>query len=275
MFLKTKNFSNQELAKFKQFQTLSFSILTKMAQSLQPGVEERTVAERLVKEYKAAGVGNFFHLPVVLFGERTALPGDWGIGNFYPKRRGLQEGDSVILDASPLFGGYLVDTSYSFCFGESVAHETMMEDLLVERGLILDAVNQGDSFHEITTDVYERALANGYEGVHEKHPGEVLGHRAGRWRSFGKSWRLKGVDGGTLSWFIAKELVARAGLKRQSPLWNRLDTSRHAPTDGLWLVEPHFGKGQVGAKWEEILVIENGKAHWLEENPPHVLERLA
>lgn len=275
MFLKTKNFSAKELAKFQELQTLSFSILTETARSLEAGVEERAVANALVKKYKAAGVGNFFHLPVVLFGERTALPGDWGVKNFYPKRRGLQEGDSVILDASPLFSGYLVDTSYSFCFGESPEHEAMMQDLLIERQLILEAVNQGHSFHKITTDVYERALENGYEGVHEKHPGEVLGHRAGRWRAFGKSWRMKNVDGGTLSWFIGKELLARAGLKKQSPLWNRLATSRHAPTDGLWLVEPHFGKGEVGAKWEEMLIIENGKARWLEDMPPHVLERCA
>jgi hypothetical protein len=37
-------------------------------------------------------------------------------------------------------------------------------------------------------------------------------------------------------------------------------------------VEPHAGKDGVGAKWEEILVIEGGEARWLDESPPHVLQ---
>jgi hypothetical protein len=36
------------------------------------------------------------------------------------------------------------------------------------------------------------------------------------------------------------------------------------------LVEPHFAGDEFGAKWEEILVIEKGRAHWLQDDPPHV-----
>ena len=61
-----------------------------------------------------------------------------------------------------------------------------------------------------------------------------------------------------------------AGLGRRSPLWNASRASDHAPHDGLWLVEPHAGLGPVGAKWEDILVIEDGCAHWLDDNVPHV-----
>ena len=275
MFFKTKNFSTQELEKFLELQKLSFSILTDTAKSLEAGMDEKAVTRTLVMKYREAGAGNFFHLPVALFGERTALPGDWTVGNFFPKRKILKKNDSVILDASPLFGGYLVDTSYSFCFGENPKHTAMMRDLIKERALILDTVNTGAFFDEIAHNVYMRAKSGGYESAHEKHPGEVLGHRAGRWRLGVKSWRLKGFDGATLAWFIAKNKLANLGLKTQNPLWSRQKASQHTPTDGLWLVEPHYGKDGVGAKWEEILVIENGKARWLEDNPPHAAEWLS
>ena len=270
MFFKTKNFSKSELSRFLELQEISFSILTDMAASLEEGMDEKAVTRALVQKYRGAGAGNFFHLPVALFGARTALPGDWTVGHFFPKRKTLEKGDSVILDASPLFGGYLVDTSYSFCFGDNPKHTQMMRDLIKERALILDAVNEGQYFNKIASDVHARAAAGGYESAHEKHPGEVLGHRAGRWRMGGKGWRLKGFDGATLTWFIAKNKLANLGLKKQNPLWSRQKASQHKPTDGLWLVEPHYGKDGVGAKWEEILVIQNGKASWLQENPPHV-----
>jgi hypothetical protein len=64
--------------------------------------------------------------------------------------------------------------------------------------------------------------------------------------------------------------AASAGLIRGAPTWNQERTSDHAPLDGLWLVEPHAGGDGVGAKWEELLVIENGRARWLDDTPPHV-----
>jgi len=277
MIFKTKNFSAKEIDRFRELQTLVFSLQTEIADILEKGMSERDVTTIMMKKYRAAGAGNYFHLPVALFGERTALPGDWSIGHFFPKKKLLAKGDSVILDAAPLFGGYLVDTSYSFCFGKNKKHDAMMRDIIKERALILDAVNAGQSFQKIALDVRARASANGYESAHEKHPGEVLGHRAGRWRFAGKSqknkgWRMKGFDGATLSWYITKSKIAKLGLKTQNPLWGPNEVSNHKPTDGLWLVEPHYGKDGVGAKWEEILIIKKGKAEWLQDNPPHVAQ---
>ena len=73
-----------------------------------------------------------------------------------------------------------------------------------------------------------------------------------------------------LSWFGFKDKLASSNLGRHAPLWNTSNNSDHPPHNGLWLVEPHAGMGSVGAKWEEILVIENGKAYWLEDQPPHL-----
>jgi hypothetical protein len=55
-----------------------------------------------------------------------------------------------------------------------------------------------------------------------------------------------------------------------SPNWNHTRTSDHPPTPGLWAVEPHVGKDGVGAKFEEILVITESDAYWLDEGGlPH------
>ena len=178
MLVKTRRFSAEMLNNFRRYQQLSFKILEEMAAQLKAGDTEKAVAKKLVKRYREYGADSFFHLPVVLFGSRTALPGDWPIGKFFPRDRALKSGDSVVLDAAPLFSGYLVDTSYSFCFGEDAAHRKMMAHLSTFREYVLQAVNRGDSFSQIALEVNQLMENAGYEPVHGKHPGAVLGHRA-------------------------------------------------------------------------------------------------
>lgn len=266
---KTRNFSEAELGRFRELQRLSFSILTDEARRLEPGMSEREVGRRLVKTYYKHGGKSFFHLPVVLFGERTALPGDWSVGHFFPKKRTIAEGEAVIFDCSPIFDGYLVDTSFSFCLGDNPVHREMMQNLATFRTSIPAAVNDGQSFKAITESVNAQITAWGYEAVHPKHPGNVLGHRALKLPRLPFTWRNQGFDALALNWFYANEFASRGGLAR-SPLWNATRTSAHAPYDGLWLVEPHAGKGAIGAKWEEILVIQDGRARWLDDDVPHV-----
>lgn len=270
MLIKSKNFTAAELSHFLELQRISFSILEDMGASLEEGVTERDVARTLVRKYRDAGATSFFHLPVTLFGARTALPGDWKIGKFYPKDLPLKAGDSVILDASPLFGAYMVDTSYSFCFGKSDAHKNMMRALAPFRNSVCDSVNLGRNFAAIASDVERSMHENGYEPVHTKHPGEVLGHRALKTATLPFTWRIRGFDGLSLGWFILKGRAAASGIGRENPTWNSQSVSDHPPHDGLWLVEPHAGAGVTGAKWEEILVIERGRARWLDDDPPHV-----
>ncbi len=270
MRIKTRRFSATELSHFRDLQRLSFSILEEVASNLVGGETEKDIAHSLVKRYRAAGAGAFFHLPVALFGERTALPGAWPIGNFFPKRKTLQVGDSVILDAAPLFKGYLVDTSYSFCFGHNDDHRTMMQHLAGYRDSVPAAINSGDGFKTIADRVLTTMQAAGYEPAHTKHPGEVLGHRAIKTPNLPFQPRMQGFDAVSLGWFKIKDSLAMRGVGRRSPLWNSSRASDHPAHDGLWLVEPHAGLGAVGAKWEEILVIDKGEARWLDDNPPHV-----
>ena len=177
---------------------------------------------------------------------------------------------SVILDAAPLFSGYLVDTSFSFCFGENDQHRKMMKHLAQYREFVPAAINRGSTFKSIAESVHSTMQAQNYEPVHCKHPGEVLGHRAIKTPKLPIQLRLQGFDAISLSWFKLQDSLAGKGLGRRSPLWNGHKSSDHLAHDGLWLVEPHAGYGEVGAKWEEILVIEDGRARWLDSNPPHV-----
>ncbi len=271
MLVKTKSFSDGALARFRELQRISFAILEDTAAQLKEGETEKEVGNRLFKRYRAAGFTSFFHLPVVLFGERTALPGKWTIGHFFPKSKGLKPGDSIIMDCAPIHqSGYLVDTSYSFCFGENPAHREMMANLAEFRSSICDAVNQDKTFKAIADTVVARFDELNYQPAHQKHPGKVLGHRAVKLSPLRVSWKAQGFDGFALAWFGMKDKLANGPFGRRSPLWNNSPASDHAPHDGLWLVEPHAGKDGVGAKWEEILVIDKGKAYWLDETPPHV-----
>jgi len=178
MFVRSEIFSKRELSRFRELQTLSFSIIENCAAELHGGETEKEVAPDLVLRFREAGFSSFFHLPVVLFGERAALPGAWKTGNFYPKKKTLLKGDSVIMDASPICDGYLVDTPYSFCFGENLEHRDMMGGLAEFRASICGAVNEGRAFKKIACDVEQRFAVLGFEPAHGKHPGGVLGHRA-------------------------------------------------------------------------------------------------
>ena len=98
MFIKAHNFTGAELARFRDLQRTSFSILEETAGSLCGGETEKEVTHNLVKRYREAGADSFFHLPVALFGERTALPGKWSVAKFFPKTIALEPGDSVIFE---------------------------------------------------------------------------------------------------------------------------------------------------------------------------------
>jgi hypothetical protein len=85
------------LAQFLELQKLSFSILQSAASGLMGGETEKEVARQLVKDYYSAGFTSFFHLPVVLFGERTALPGDWTVENSILNVRRLMQATASFL----------------------------------------------------------------------------------------------------------------------------------------------------------------------------------
>lgn len=214
---------------------------------------------------------SYFHLPVALFGARTALPGAWRLKDFWPTPARLRDGDAIILDASPIIEGYLVDTSFSTRQGDNPVHHQMMLDLAPLREFIAGRVRDGAPFRAIAAETDERIRRMGYQNRHQAHLEEVLGHRAVRIRRPRPRWIYKkGFDIQALGWFALHTVAAKWKGWRFSPNWNANPSSDHAPWDGLWAVEPHLGLGDVGAKWEELLLIQDGKVRWLDDDVPHV-----
>jgi hypothetical protein len=88
-----------------------------------------------------------------------------------------------------------------------------------------------------------------------------------RWLNRRRIW---GLGAEQVGWFIGKTLGAQRFGGDGSPNWNHTRSSDHPPTPGLWAVEPHLGKNGVGAKFEEILVITETDAYWLDDGGlPH------
>lgn len=271
MIAQHRGFSDAQLTRFRGAQRASYGVLEAVAAGLAPGITEREASLRLTRAYRALGVRSYFHLPVALFGARTALPGRWRLRDFWPTRNRLNEGDAIILDASPIFDGYLVDTSFSTRLGDNDGHHRMMMDLAPLRALIADRVRDGAPFRAIAAETDARIRAMGYANRHQAHLEEVLGHRAIRIRRPRPKWIYKkGFDLQALGWFALHTVAAKKGLWRFSPNWNANATSDHAPWDGLWAVEPHLGKSGIGAKWEELLLIQDGEVRWLDDDNPHM-----
>jgi len=183
-----RGFNAAQLDRFRAGQRASYAVLEAVAAELTPGITERETTLRITRAYRALGVTSYFHLPVALFGARTALPGRWRLRDFWPTRNRLNEGDSIILDASPIFDGYLVDTSFSTRLGDNADHHRMMMDLAGFRDLIAARAREGAPFRVIAIETDEKIRSMGYENRHRAHLEEVLGHRAIRLRRPRPNW---------------------------------------------------------------------------------------
>ncbi len=267
-----RDFSDRQLARFQELQRTSYAVLSEVASGLEAGSTERDATQAAMKAFRREGADRYFHLPVALFGDRTTLPGTWTTESFWPTDRALAPGDAVILDASPAFDGYVVDTSISFSLGDNPAHARAKTDDLAYRTSILEAVRSGATLREIADSVDSSMQAAGDRNCHQLHPEGVLGHRVVQIidPSAVPPPDDSGFDSTILRWFIAGITKAHTdGVA--APTWNSQSTSDYPPPPGLWAVEPHLARGDIGVKWEELLVIEpSGDAHWLDDQVPHL-----
>ena len=259
-------FSAARLDRFRVLQRQVRAALHATAESLQVGDTERLVAARIHSRLRELGVHHYFHVPVALFGERTAYPGDFGAFGALPTDARLEPDMPVILDVAPIIEGHVIDVSLPVVFGRCDLHAELMARLHSLRDGIPEAVRSGASFRQIAQDVDRLIRGWGLENCHRKHIGAVLGHRVSyapdHWLARKRIW---GLGAWHASWFIGRSLVARRRGDSGSPNWNHGRESDHPPTDGLWAVEPHIAQGGVGVKFEEILVIQDGVVDWLDQ----------
>jgi hypothetical protein len=177
-----------------------------------------------------------------------------------------------ILDVAPIRDGYSADIGHAMCLGENSAFDRAMADLEVFRGEILKMVRAERTMRAIYQRTDEIIADLGYVNCHYAYPFHVLGHKIGRMPFRRIPMRpVLGFDPRTLLYLSRQLLMARLPLLgRHTSLWNAGSQSDVRPDPGLWAIEPHIGRGDLGVKWEEILVITDSDAYWLDDDLPHV-----
>ncbi|HSW15112.1 MAG TPA: M24 family metallopeptidase [Solimonas sp.] len=276
--MKLSRFNLEELQAFRSTQQLAYDCVRSVEQQLLPGMTELEACA-LMKDYmRARGVTQFFHEPFAWFGDRTAFRGFGPDTDFMPTGRKLEKGMPVTLDISPIRDGYAADIGYSTSLGRNADVEAMQRALVEYRDFILQAVRARKPFRQIYRELDGAIARHGYLNVHRIYPERVLAHRVFRYghspaQRLLQYIRVKGFGLPTYAYVLGKSALSRLfpGLV-ESPLWNDGPESDHPPSPGLWAVEPHIATPDysVGAKWEEILVVTEDDAYWLDDKVPHV-----
>ncbi|MDR3418867.1 MAG: M24 family metallopeptidase [Nevskia sp.] len=265
-----------DLDGFREAQRLAYRCAEVIAAELTPGVTERETAALMKEWLEAHGANDCFHEPFAWFGDRTAFRGFSGWGHFggfnpafYPGNRRLEEHMPFILDCAPSLGGYTADIGYCGSLGGNPILDKLMDDLLEYRLLIVDLVRQRKRLSEVSQAVDRLCARHGYEPRHKAYPFQVLAHRVEKLPADARRHRSVLRFGLRNVGELLRDTV-KGRSEGWSPLWSSGRASDHPPTPGLWAVEPHLGFRDVGAKWEELLVVTEDDAFWLDDDVPQV-----
>jgi Xaa-Pro aminopeptidase len=261
----------EHLTGFKHSQRVAYDCVTTVESELREGMTEREAARRMHEFMQDHGVREYFHRPFVWFGDRTAFTRFHTDLQFFPTRRALEPGMPVILDIAPVVAGHTADIGYACKLGESAVHDQMLLDLEPYRTLILEGVRARKNLTDIYADVDALIEKQGYKNRHQRYPFRVLAHRVNYVPVEQRSrTTLAGFGTPALAYLLGRARQARRGAEHHSPLWNDRPPSRRPPDPGIWAVEPHIGFRGIGVKWEELLVITDTDAYWLDDDLPHV-----
>lgn len=273
-------YSHGDLARFREVQQLAYRAAVEVASGLEPGITEKQAAARLGDLLRARGVSGFFHQPFAWFGDRTCFKGFRTPLDFFPGDRVLERGMAAILDVAPVVRGFAADIGYSFSCGPNPELERLIQDLRGFRTLIVDRIVAGETLAEVYRSAEDLLADLGVRNCHRHYPFGVLGHRVYHQPrvpfgqrpvlGFGLTASL-GLLAQTIASRVPTRIAAQVpGLRQGSAFCNVGPGSEHRPEPGLWAFEPHIARGDVGAKWEELLVVEERGAHWLDDDLPHV-----
>ncbi|MDP3813945.1 M24 family metallopeptidase [Pseudomonas sp.] len=268
--------SDHDLEQFRAVQRLAYQCAQCIAGELKPGISEKQAATLMKTWLQDHGVHDWFHQPFAWFGPRTAFEGFDGLRHlggfnlaFYPGKTVLEEGMPYILDCAPTLGAYTADIGYSGALGENLLVERLLDDLMAHRELIVELVKQRRPLAKVSQAVDRLCAEQGTLPRHKAYPFEVLAHRVEKLgeRDSGLSIARFGLRN-ILT--LTRNALLTGRRDGWSPLWSSNSRSDHAPTPGLWAVEPHLGWRGVGAKFEELLVVTADDAYWLDDDLPHV-----
>lgn len=246
--------TREEIEGYLASQRLAQQAAKEIGSLLQGGWTEEKAAGMLDTYLRDNGVKSYFHRPFAWFGDRTRFNGIRSYSDFSASRRRLGEGDSYILDAAPILHGFTCDIGYSGSLGVNPGVETALKFLRDLREEIPLMFSRAKSGGEVWEEVRRRFEQKGYDNIHARYPFSVLGHRVHRAKE-GLPW----LGLWNFGWQSYWELASRGLFGQLLTRW--FEGELH----GLWAVEPHLGGPGFGAKFEEILVIDDKGAHWLDE----------
>jgi len=239
-------------------------VLLEVGAELHHGDTERETARRLRDRMRAAGAVAFFHEPIVWFGERSTMAPFRRRADATPGGTRLTPGDAAVLDVAPIFRDGVADVSWT-AGADLTAGRRVLSDL---RDRLPGWVNEGCTAQELCQRVAAQGEAAGWKSCQRRYLMGALGHRVYRsWLPLRASVLGLGLGSGL-------RLFGGAGLHRllpgrvDWPFWNDSPRAARRPADGLWSVEPHLARGRQGVKWEELLVVQDGRARWLDEQDP-------
>lgn len=204
------------------------------------------------------GVKTHFHKSFAWFGDRCRFDGVKNLFDFLPTSRRLKPGDSIILDTAPVYKGYPADIGYSCSLGENQELKKGQEFLAAMRQVILELFNSpGLSGGDICGAAARHIEKAGYDVVHHRYPGAVLGHRL---HAMNEKWRPPTFI--PFSWQVFTRFLSEGVFP------DLLNEEHRGDLLGAWAIEPHFGGPGWGCKFEEVLIVDKNGARWLSPEAP-------
>ncbi|MBI3554254.1 MAG: aminopeptidase P family protein [Elusimicrobia bacterium] len=259
---KNRPLTAEDLEGMAKSQALAYACAKAIALEAKEGWTEAQAARLMDVYLSDHGVDAAFHKSFAWFGERSRFDGMKRWLDFLPSARPLRPGDSVILDTAPFHKGFPADIGYSYSFGENLGVEKARSFLKELRGEILElfsaaATRPGLSGGDICEAVARRITEKGYDPVHHRYPGGVLGHRL---HPAKEGWRPPTLT--PFGW------QAVSGIVKGGYFPELMNEGHRGDLVGGWAIEPHLGGAGFGAKFEEMLVVDEKGARWLVEGPP-------
>ena len=281
-------YSAADLDRFLRVQRLAFEIALWVESQLQPGMTEAEVCTLIAAAQADKEIVQVFHEPFAWFGTRTTLGPEWAPGgapalghvaadeapgaSFFASElseQTLADGMPLIIDLAPAVRGIAADVGYSCVLGLNCLFAELDRALPRIRTFLLEGVRAGESLRRLYRELDAHIAERGWQNCHQHYPDRALGrlvfpleHEPAR------ATPIPGFGTAAAEGLIATKLAAlEAGTC--SPVWNDSSFSDYPASPGLWAVGPHLGLAGVGVKFEELLVVTEDDAYWLDDKLPH------